>query len=265
MHVKLKYIPKGRSVYFILLFIIRPLLIDGQVSNLPESHTNSIRIINQAIYNCKVQFPDNYNPNNGYPVLIALHGGGGSYETFMDIWTHFADPQLILATPQAPYKWLLGDQMGYDWAAWPSNDTSYMKEAIVLTSKYIETIITNLKSRYKVENIYLLGFSQGSIIAQIAGIDNHDQLKGLIICSGPEMYHPNKPEIIWPSVDLTKRANHLKVFIAHGKDDTIIDLELARKSKDQYSCYGFDVTLYEFEGGHEISKSAMREIQKWMN
>lgn len=263
--MKLKPIPKGRSVYFILLLIISPILINGQVSNLPESNTNSIRIINQAIFNCEVQTPVNYSPNKGYPVLIALHGGGGSYETFKDIWNHFADPQFILATPQAPYKWLLGDQIAYDWAAWPSKDTSYMKEAIVLTSKYIDIIIRNLKSRYKVENIYLLGFSQGSIITQIAGIDNHDQLEGLIICSGPEMYHPNKPEIIWPSAELTKRANHLKVFIAHGKGDAIVDLELARKSKDQYSRYGFDVSLYEFEGGHEISKSAMREIQNWVN
>lgn len=261
----MKRIPKCRSAYFILLLIIWPKLINGQVSNLPASNTNSIRIINQAIYKCEVQLPDNYSLNRGYPVLIALHGGGGSYENFKDIWDHFTNPQFILATPQAPYKWLLGDQIGYDWAAWPSNDTSFMKEAIVLTSKYIDTIIKNLKSRYSVENIYLLGFSQGSIITQIAGIDNHDQLEGLIICSGPEMYHPNKPEIIWPSEKLTKRANHLKVFIAHGKGDAIVDLELARKSKDQYIQHGFDVTLYEFDGGHEISKSAMQEIQNWMN
>jgi len=263
--MKLKSISSIKQTVLVIISVIFPYLTNGQTASFPNHDSNSIRIINQAIFKCEVQFPDNYVQNKGYPLLIALHGGGGSYETFMEVWDHFEDPQFILATPQAPYKWLLGDQIGYDWAAWPSKDTSYMKEAIVLTSKYIETIIKTLKSRYKAENIYLLGFSQGSIIAQIAGIENHDHLEGLIICSGPAMHHPDKPEIIWPPLELIKRANHLNIFIAHGKDDAIVDFELARKSKDQYIQNGFEVTLYEFEGGHEISMSAMQEIQKWLN
>lgn len=230
-----------------------------------ERDTNSIRIINQAYFDCDIQLPADFNKDKDYTLVIALHGGGGSFVTFRKIKKHFNDPHFILATPEAPYKWLLEGDLGYDWSAWPSMDTVFMKDAIVLTSNYIETIINTLMKRYRVESVYLLGFSQGSIIAQTAGIRNHDLIDGIIIMSGPEVYHPGKPEIIWPSLESIQDANNLRIFIAHGKGDTLVDLELAKKSKKQYSDWGFDVTMFEFEGGHEITGSAMREIQKWMN
>ena len=263
--MKLKTLIVHRHVIFFLFLGLIPLTTVGQQSVLPESDTDSIRIINQAIFTCDVQFPADYSPDIGYSLLIGLHGGGGSFETFRNIREHFIDPHFILATPQAPYKWLLEGEIGYDWSAWPSEDTSFMKDAIALTSTYIETIITNLTTRYRIKSVYLLGFSQGSIIAQTAGINKHDLIDGIIILSGPEIYHPGKPEIVWPSVKSIKNANNLRIFIAHGKDDHVVNLELAKKSKNQYTRWGFDVTMFEFEGGHEISGSAMREIQKWLN
>jgi len=263
--MKLIIIEKRRLLFAILLFTISPVLINGQLKDVPLRDTNSIRIINQAIFNCEIQLPENYSVKENYPMLIALHGGGGSYESFSEIWAHFENPHFILATPEAPYRWLLNDRIGYDWSAWPSGDTSYMKEAVVLTSKYMNTIIHRLVSKYKVENVYLLGFSQGSIIAQIAGIHNHDLLKGIIILSGPELYHPDKSEIVWPAEQSTLNAKLLRIFIAHGKDDAVVNPELARKSFKQYTRYGFDVTLFEFEGGHEISKTEMREVQNWIH
>jgi len=250
---------------FLFLFSIYPLLLNGQAGDPLERDTNLIRIMNQAYFNCDIQLPDNFNNEKGYTLLIALHGGGGSYESFRNIKKHFSDPHFILATPEAPYKWQLGGELGYDWLAWPSKDTSFMQDAIALTSTYIETILTNLMSRFRIKNIYLMGFSQGSIVAQTAGIYNHALLDGIIILSGPEIYHPGKPEIVWPSLKSIGDANNLRIFIASGKDDTVVNLDLAKKSKDQYTRWGYDVTMFEFEGGHEISGAAMREIQKWIH
>ena len=43
-----------------------------------------------------------------------------------------------------------------------------------------------------------------------------------------------------------------------------MDIELARKSKDLYDSLGYDVSLFEFEGGHEINGAVMKEIEIWM-
>ena len=107
-------------------------------------------------------------------------------------------------------------------------------------------------------------FSQGSIITQVAGINNHDLLNGIIILSGPEINHPEKPEIVWPSEETVQSANHLRVFIAHGKSDEMVDNEFANKSRVQYEKVGYNVSFFEFEGGHEINDEAMKEIEKWI-
>jgi phospholipase/carboxylesterase len=226
--------------------------------------SDSLYFDSPALFHCNIQLPDNYSLERSFPLVISLHGGGGSYETFRSIWKHFESPQFIMATPQAPYKWLMGDKIGYDWSAWPTGDLTFMVNALKLTSIYIENLIKSLTSKYNVEDVYLLGFSQGSIITQIAGINNHNLLSGIIILSGPELNHPEKPEIVWPEENCVLSANKLKVFIAHGKADAIVDIELARKSKDLYDSLGYDVSLFEFEGGHEINGAVMKEIEIWM-
>jgi predicted esterase len=110
-----------------------------------------------------------------------------------------------------------------------------------------------------------MGFSQGSIITEISGINNHSLLEGIIILSGPELNHPDKPEIIWPSEKDVTAANNLRVFIGHGRNDEIIDISLAKKSSKQYEKHGYKVSLFEFEGGHQINKDEMKELEKWIN
>ena len=237
----------------------------GQSTRLASAKSDSLYFESPALFECKVQFPDSYSIEESFPLIISLHGGGDSYETFKNIWRHFENPQFIMATPQAPYKWLLGTKIGYDWSAWPSENLIIMQTALKLTSKYIENLILSLTTNYNINKIYLMGFSQGSIITQIAGINNHDLLEGIIILSGPEFDHPNKPEIVWPSEKAVHSANHLRVFIAHGKTDDLVDFDLAIKSRKQYETFGYDVSLFEFKGGHEINADAMKEVQNWIN
>jgi phospholipase/carboxylesterase len=237
----------------------------GQSTKLASAKSDSLYFDSPALFECKVQFPDGYSLEKSCPLVISLHGGGGSYEIFKNIWIHFDNPQFIMATPQAPYKWLMGTKIGYDWAAWPSENLIAMQTALKLTSKYIENLIQSLTANYNIDKVYLLGFSQGSIITQITGINNHNLLEGIIILSGPEIDHPGKPEIVWPSEKAIQSANHLRVFIAHGNSDEIIDITLAIKSRDQYEIIGYDVSLFEFEGGHEINEIEMKAVEKWIN
>jgi phospholipase/carboxylesterase len=217
-----------------------------------------------ALFVCNVQFPDGYTTESAFPLVIGLHGGGSSYESFKTIWKYFENPQFILATPQAPYKWLMGEELGYDWSAWPSGNLEVMIRALKLTTTYIKNLITTLTERYKISEVYLMGLSQGSIITQIAGINNYDLLKGIIILSGPEINHPDKPKIVWPPEGIIREANKLRVFIAHGKSDSIIAIDIAYKSKGIYENFGYNVTFFEFEGGHEVNPGAMKAVERWI-
>ncbi|MCK5279155.1 MAG: alpha/beta hydrolase [Cyclobacteriaceae bacterium] len=246
----------------ILLFCVNLNTVNGQESGTLKS--DSLYFESPALFSCNIQFPNDYDSEKALPLLISLHGGGSSYNSFKNLWNRFESPQFIMATPQAPYKWLMEDKIGYDWAAWPTGDLVLMQKALKLTSNYIDNLIQSLTDKYNISEVYLMGFSQGSIITQVAGINNHDLLDGIIILSGPEINHPGKSEIVWPSEETVQFANHLRVFIAHGKSDEIVDIEFANKSKVQYEKIGYNVSFFEFEGGHEINVEAMKEIEKWI-
>jgi len=248
---------------FLLIYI--PYFAHCQDFAAASGKQDSLYIESPALFECNIQFPQNYDQETPYPLVISLHGGGGSYETFRNIWKHFENPHFIMATPQAPYKWLLGDRIGYDWSGWPTGDLKFMQQALSLTSNYIRNLILSLTKDYNISEVYLLGFSQGSIITQIAGINNHKLIRGMIILSGPEINHPGKPEIVWPAEDSIKKANHLFTFIAHGTSDKIVEFDIAIKSKTIYEKYGYTVNLFEFEGGHEINPDAMKNIEKWIS
>ncbi len=125
----------------ILIFCSNTHFVQGQEFELTTIKSDSLYIESPTLFNCKIQFPDNYNLEKSFPLVISLHGGGGSYETFKNIWRHFENPQFIMATPQAPYKWLMGDKIGYDWSAWPTGNLTFMAEALNLTSNYIENLL----------------------------------------------------------------------------------------------------------------------------
>ena len=264
MNWKLKSNNDCLKKVLILIFCTVSFNIKAQQSEINRK-SDSIYFAGPTLFDCHIQFPANYSPLKSYPLIIGLHGGGGSYKTFRNIWLRFENPQFLLATPQAPYKWLMGDDIGYDWSAWPTGNITFMAEALNLTSKYIESLINSLSENYNIEKAYLLGFSQGSIIAQIAGIHNHDLLRGIIIFSGPEINHPGRPEIVWPSAEAISSAKNLEVIIVHGRNDSIVDIELAYKSKKIYEKYGFEVSMFEFEGGHEIDEGALKRVEKKIN
>lgn len=257
-------------VTLILLFCCNTHFIQGQETELTNIKSDSLYFESPILLECNLQFPDDYNPDKSFPLVISLHGGGGSYETFMNIWKHFENPQFIMATPQAPYKWLLEDKIGYDWSAWPTGDLKIMAKALILTSKYIENLILSLTEKYKINEVYLMGFSQGSIITQIAGINNFELLSGMIILSGPPLYVSvwspwvDFFEIEWPAEESVRSANKLKVFIAHGKSDEIIDIEFAYQTRELFTKFGYDLILFEFEGGHEINAEIMKKIENWI-
>lgn len=138
-------------------------LIWSQSTNLVSIKSDSLYFESPALFECNLQFPVNYKSGKSVPLIISLHGGGGSYKTFKNNWENFENPQFIMATPQAPYKWLMGEKIGYDWAAWPSENLVTMQTALKLTSKYIKNLIQSLKSKYNINKIFLMGFSQGSI------------------------------------------------------------------------------------------------------
>jgi predicted esterase len=222
-----------------------------------------IYIENSALFKCRIQLPEDYNNDKSYPLVLGLHGGGSSPDKFITLWKDFREPKFIYAATQAPYPYLSGNEIVYEWALWPTKDMEIMEKAKETLDKYIAEIVSDLEKRYNIKDVYLMGHSQGAIFTYTAGINNHHLFKGLIILSGPGLFKPIYSPFMglvynyWKLEESIKAANDLRIFIAHSREDQVVKYELGLASKEVLTNYGYDVTFFDFEGGHIITPDVL--------
>ncbi len=109
-----------------------------------------------------VRTPEDFEPDRAYPLLVALHGFGHSAERFLGVGEPLYTAGIIFASVRAPYPFLLEDgRLGYDWSLQRLGRLEVGDRAAELTVDYILTVVARLRSRYAVDRVYLMGFSQG--------------------------------------------------------------------------------------------------------
>jgi len=259
---------------FLIFFTINISVSYSQSSTSQANQKDSSKTIyfqSSALFQCKIKPPDNYNPKKIYPLIIGLHGGNGSPYQFIKIWDEIERTNFIFAVPQAPYAWLMKEKIGYEWSLWPTGDEELIETTALITEKYIADLIKDLKHKYRVSTVYLLGHSQGAIFTYRAGIKNHKLINGIICLSGPGLFEKiwspfsDTLQTNWLPEKYLKPASHLRVFIANGEKDKFTPVKLGIKSRDILKSYGFDVTFYTFDGGHRVDKNMLKLVNKWLN
>jgi phospholipase/carboxylesterase len=97
------------------------------------------------------------------------------------------------------------------------------------------------------------GFSQGAMLATELALHAADRFAGLILLSGSMLDEPN-----W------KKAAHnhppLPFFQSHGIRDQVLPLELAQPVSEMLQEAGWQGSLYEFSGGHEIPNNVLQQM-----
>jgi len=210
-----------------------------------------------ALFKCYVHLPENYDPEKKYPLVVGLHGYGSNPERFITLWKRFGNPDFIYATPQAPYPFGTGSELGYSWNTGGPEEEKIGDRSTEMAEEYITRVVMDLHKRYKVSDTYLMGFSQGCGFAYQAGIKHYELFKGLI-CFGGWL----DPE--WIGEDVINEAKGLRVFIAHGRNDRMVEFKAGTDARDYLKDHGYDVTFYEFDGAHQVPEDACRAMIEWM-
>ncbi len=133
---------------------------------------------------CRVQFPDDYDPRKEYTLVVGLHGYGHHPNGFTKLWKRFAEHDFIFAVPQAPYAFNSGsDEPGFSWGLW--TDTHGLPANSWNTSvDYLAETIDQLQNLYPVNETYVLGFSQGAAMSYFIGMEHPQMLSGIIPFGG---------------------------------------------------------------------------------
>ncbi|MBU8870127.1 MAG: hypothetical protein KOO60_04540 [Gemmatimonadales bacterium] len=219
----------------------------------------------RKLLDCKLFLPDSFDPSREYPLVIGLHGYGGSPEGLAGLWTYFPNRDFILAIPEAPYAYpgngvKMGDKFSWDFKV---PDKNLWQKADPWVYEYILRVVGDLQKEYKISTTVLFGFSQGVAYAYAAGFHSEGLVDGLI-CFGGTFPSPDRYPWLLDEITIKSGAG-LRIFIAHGKTDQVISSERSIRAVEKLRGYQCEVEIHLFDGGHMLPKAAVRKAFAWFD
>jgi phospholipase/carboxylesterase len=154
------------------------------------------------------------------------------------------------------------DGGGYCWFNLNYVDGKLVRDfkAVEQAGAQIETLIDAMVSKYKLKSgkAILCGFSQGAIMSYYLALHNPQKIRAIVALSG--VVPPEFEVMITEKTDLSA----LPMFIGHGRNDSRLLFEefehAVRLFENRTS-----VTVYPFDGGHEIPNAEILACVKWLN
>lgn len=199
-------------------------------------------------------------PADGDPAgLLVLHHGRGADEHDLlplgDVldaerrW-HIVTPRAPLELPGWPgYHWYVVPRVGY-----PDPDTfreAYQKLAAFHDELWERTGIAP-------ERTVLGGFSMGTVMSYSLGLAaDRPAPAGIMAFSG------FVPVVEGWDSDLPGRRT-LRVFVAHGRNDPIMEIEFARRARDLLEAGGLEVEYHESDAAHQIDPAHIPAATDWL-
>ena len=217
-----------------------------------------IYLKNDALFKCLVKLPENFDKAKSYKLVIGIHGYGGEAGNFLKIWDSIKQPDFIYACSYAPYHFLLNGRIAYSWDLWLPGEQEFPGPDFQITEDYIANVVKELKSRFNISGVYLLGHSQGASTSYVTGIERHQLFDGIVAIAG-------SLNTYWLSDSTLDAGNDLKVLIVHGKHDKTFRFVEAISARRLLERHGYDVTLIEHDGTHALPDNhIMNEIADWI-
>ncbi len=199
---------------------------------------------------------------------ILLHGLGANGHDMEAITRHLSMPDDIkmrFIMPHAPIRAVtinhgMPTNSWFDIKSIDYNDLSINFDEFNDSIHSILSLISQqIKNGISSNRIFLIGFSQGGVIALHASILSEKKLAGV---GGLSTYIPLFPQAQQFASEVNKT---IPIFLAHGHQDAIIPIDLAMVAKDMLQDAGYDVTWNEYRGAaHEVTDSELMDLQEWM-
>ena len=193
------------------------------------------------------------------PSIFLLHGYGTSMNDLFPLSQFFPENWVVISL-QAPFY------NGFGGYAWAELDLSNLRELPKpeqkpISIEKIHNSISILSSKFNLDKnqIYILGFSQGSDLALSTGFKFPNFYKGIISLCG--YFDTKKIEY-----DLDHDAlKNLKIFLSSAVYDDKVPVHLGRMTNLSLKKMGLTPTYFEYNTGHTISNECLTNVLDWLN
>ena len=184
-----------------------------------------------------VYVPKGYKEGQVLPLLVWLHGAGGSGNVSANLSALADELGLIVLAPDSR-EWTWGSILG-DW----DPDLDFLQLAMRQTQT---------RCAVDKDHIWLGGFSDGASFSLSLGI-SYGNIFRRVYAGSPGLLQPiaanGKPPI----------------FISHGTADQTMPIDVtSRRFVPRLKTLGYDVTYREYDGRHQLPAEILREAIVWM-
>jgi phospholipase/carboxylesterase len=193
-------------------------------------------------------------PASGYPTILALHGRGSNERDLISLASYL--PQRFLwISPRGTFKlgpdsfeWFQITQIG-------KPDPTRLANALNTLDTFIDEIVAN----YPVDKskLYLLGFSQGSIMSMSYALTKPQRVAGAIAQSG---YIPHESGLHIDEAGIKNKP----FILTHGIQDSMLPVDWARRSRDTLQKLDVNLEYHEFNMGHQVSEESLDVVKSWL-
>ena len=205
----------------------------------PEAEAGTFRLDAAGGRGAVVHVPPGYSPDRPAPLLLLLHGAGGSGALLLPLVQ--AHAERLGAIVLAP------DSRGPTWDAIrgaPGPDIAFLDKALAWTYE-----------RFAVDPARqaVAGFSDGASYALMLGLANGDRFPAVLAWSPG--FIPAQP---------VREEGEPRFFVTHGTADPVLEIAVtSRRIVPALRRGGATVEYREFEGGHVLKGTLLAESLDW--
>jgi phospholipase/carboxylesterase len=186
--------------------------------------------------------------------IVILHGWGANAQNVAFLCSLLELPDIQFLIPDAPFQhpYSTDGKMWYD-LSYANFQTDLTQQSDLQTSrKTLTDWLNSLEAQTGIplSRTILGGFSQGGAMTLDVGLSL--PLAGLMILSGYQHGALNPGSKIPP------------ILIVHGRQDQVVPLAAAHRSKANLERLNVSIDYQEFDMGHEISPLVLNEVYEFV-
>ncbi|MEI8031983.1 MAG: alpha/beta fold hydrolase [Chlorobiaceae bacterium] len=192
------------------------------------------------------------------PLVIMLHGYGSNEKDLIQLAPALLKGVRYISI-RAPHTLDFGM---FGWFPLQFTDSGIIADvdaaaaALQQLTGFIREVIKEYSPRGS--RVFLMGFSQGTIMSYLTAFTAPELLHGVIALSG------QLPENTLPPESALDRLREIPFLVMHGIYDDILPIEKGRAASHWLEAHVDDLTYREYPVAHQISDTGIELIRSWL-
>ena len=192
------------------------------------------------------------------PLLVLLHGFEGN-ETTLFRFAPRIEPRFQIVCPRGPLELGPGRCAWFTFQRTPAGNR-IAADQLAASVERMRAFIAEAVEAYQAntERVYLLGFSQGAILALTLALTAPRSLAGVVALAG------RIPSEVTPWLAAPEETVGLPVLLAHGRDDTMLPITHAYDARATLERQRVALTYREYDADHRLSSAMLADVNAWL-